>query len=213
MHVRLQTWLPLTIQVCMNGREWLAKAMDRAGCRYERHGNCFTRIDDLGQRRWMKTLNALARRVNIWLAPSAHWDLHGYYWTMREAEFATDVMFHDAPTLQQRYPQLLRHALENFGSEQVLRSLGRRTVDVHFNGDVDTRLTRRVEGTCIKHRVEENSIKMYDNHGSILRIETTINNPRRYKVYPTAGRQGRHVKALSTSPGSSKSVEPPMIAT
>src|SRR2546426_3405193 len=34
MHIRLQTWLPLTIQVCLNGREWLARAMDKAGIRY-----------------------------------------------------------------------------------------------------------------------------------------------------------------------------------
>jgi len=25
MHIRLQTWLPLTMQVCVNGREWLAQ--------------------------------------------------------------------------------------------------------------------------------------------------------------------------------------------
>jgi hypothetical protein len=25
LHVRLQTWLPMTIQVCVNGREWLAR--------------------------------------------------------------------------------------------------------------------------------------------------------------------------------------------
>jgi len=31
MHIRLQTWLALTIQVCVNGREWLAGQMKRAG--------------------------------------------------------------------------------------------------------------------------------------------------------------------------------------
>jgi hypothetical protein len=31
MHVRLQSWLPFSIQVCVNGREWLARQMDRAG--------------------------------------------------------------------------------------------------------------------------------------------------------------------------------------
>src|SRR5207249_7506398 len=40
----------------------------------------------------------------------------------------------------------------------------------------------RVEGVRIKHWVEENSIKMYDKAGSVLRIETTINNTARYKV-------------------------------
>ncbi len=38
MHVRLQTWLPMTIQVCINGREYLARRMDKAGMRYEKRG-------------------------------------------------------------------------------------------------------------------------------------------------------------------------------
>jgi len=46
MHLRLQTWAPFTIQVCINGREWLAREMDRQGIGYQKHDNCFTRIDD-----------------------------------------------------------------------------------------------------------------------------------------------------------------------
>ncbi len=29
MHVRLQTWLPMSIQVCLNGREYLARRLDK----------------------------------------------------------------------------------------------------------------------------------------------------------------------------------------
>ena len=47
MHVRLQTWLPFTIQVCLNGREWLAQQLDRAGISYLKRDNCFTQISDL----------------------------------------------------------------------------------------------------------------------------------------------------------------------
>ena len=45
MYVRLQTWLPMDIQVGVNGREYLACRMDRAGMEYEKRDNCFTRID------------------------------------------------------------------------------------------------------------------------------------------------------------------------
>ena len=44
MHLRLQTWLPFTIQVCINGREWLAGQLDRAGIGYTKVSNCFTRM-------------------------------------------------------------------------------------------------------------------------------------------------------------------------
>jgi hypothetical protein len=37
----------------------------------------------------------------------------------------------------------------------------------------------------IKHRLNRNSIKMYDKQGSVLRVETTINDARDIKVYRT----------------------------
>jgi hypothetical protein len=41
MSSRLQTWLPFPIHIYLNGREWLARQMERAGMRYRRHDNCF----------------------------------------------------------------------------------------------------------------------------------------------------------------------------
>jgi hypothetical protein len=37
MHARIQTWLPFSVQICLNGREWLARSMDLAGLQ-GRHG-------------------------------------------------------------------------------------------------------------------------------------------------------------------------------
>src|SRR5204863_9167085 len=49
MNARIQTWFPFSIQICLNGREWLARQMDQAGIGYRRHDNCFSRIDDYGR--------------------------------------------------------------------------------------------------------------------------------------------------------------------
>jgi hypothetical protein len=192
MHVRLQTWLPMPIQVCLNGREYLARRMERAGMSFEKRENCFVRIDDLPRaqkmldelitRRWQRMLNALARRVNPLMSKSSGMDLWGYYWSIRESEYATDVMFKDATSLQEVYPDLVDHAMKRMDSQDVLRFLGRRT-NSRFKGEVTSDIQVRSEGMRIKHRVEENSIKMYDKQGSVLRIETTINNPRRFKVW------------------------------
>lgn len=46
MHARVQSWFPFTIDFCLNGREWLAKQMDKAGIGYRRRENCFVAIDD-----------------------------------------------------------------------------------------------------------------------------------------------------------------------
>ena len=51
----------------------------------------------------------------------------------------------------------------------------------------------RVEGVRVKHWVEENSIKMYDKAGSVLRVETTINNAQRFKVRRQVIRYGQAV--------------------
>jgi hypothetical protein len=35
LHLRLQTWFPFLIQICLNGHEWLARQMDRCGMRHQ----------------------------------------------------------------------------------------------------------------------------------------------------------------------------------
>ena len=197
MHVRLATWLPFGIQVCLNGREYLARRMRRAGIGFEQRDNCFVRIDDLPaaqammdqlvQRKWERPLSAWARRVNP--LPRAL-GLYGYYWSIRESEYATDVMFKDAAALAGLYPSLVDHAVKWFGCGDVLRFLGRRVKASRFAGEVTTSLLQRGEGVRVKHRAEENSIKMYDKQGSVLRIETTINNVRRFKVRRMTTRKG-----------------------
>ena len=200
MHVRLQTWLPFTMHVCINGREYLARRMDKAGISYERRENCFTRIDNLPKaqaildglttRRWCGFLDALAKRVNPWLDRRAGLDLRSYYWTVRQGEYATDVMFKDDQALAEIYPSLVNHAIEQFSSRDVLRFLGRR-ITPRFTGEITSDIVHRHEGIRVKHRVQENSIKMYDKQGSVLRIETTINNPHRFHVRRMVTRKGQ----------------------
>jgi len=73
------------------------------------------------------------------------------------------------------------HAIKRFDSRDVLRFLGRRT-NSRFNGEVSSSLLTRSEGVRVKHWLQENSIKRYDKQGSVLRVETTVNNARRFKV-------------------------------
>ena len=45
MSARIQTWFPFRIQICVNGREWLARSMDAAGLHYLQRDNCFTWLE------------------------------------------------------------------------------------------------------------------------------------------------------------------------
>ncbi len=203
MHVRLQTWLPCTLQVCVNGREWLARQMTRAGLAYEQADNAFvhlanpTRAQALADRLldwpWGRFLQRFARHVNPWAHTKAA-ALNPYYWSIRQSEYATDVVFRDAATRDARYPRLLHHALEHFGAEDVLRFLGR-PMPGAFRGQASATLQQRPEGRRIKHWIDENSIKMYDKADRLLRIEMTMNNPRRFRVRRACQRRGRRVMA------------------
>jgi len=199
MHVRLQTWLPLTLQVCINGRTWLAQHLTRAKIACTQVDNCFTAIadvaraqtlaDDLIDWPWEQWLRRLGQWVNPWVKPTEGL-FHDYYWSVRQSEYATDMMFRNAAAVEAIYPALLRHGIETFHSEDVLRFLGHRP-STSFTREVHSDLQRRREGVRIKHWVNENSIKMYDKAGSVLRIETTINAADRFKVRRRRPSDGR----------------------
>jgi hypothetical protein len=51
-HVRLQTWIPFGVTICLNGRHWLEKQLRAAKLNYVKDGNCFPWLEDAaaGQR-------------------------------------------------------------------------------------------------------------------------------------------------------------------
>jgi hypothetical protein len=189
MHVRLQTWLPLTVQVYVNGREWLARQLTAAGLAFDQCDNAViprdvtqTRAisDRLQAFAWEPWLTRYAARVNPWIGGPAGL-FRGYYWSVRESEFATDVIFATPADLQAIYPRLLHHAIEHFTTGDLLRFLGR-VVPGRFQGEAHSTLVHRPEGVRIRHWLDENSIKMYDKAERLLRVEMTLNNPDRFKV-------------------------------
>jgi hypothetical protein len=198
MNVRLQTWLPFTMHLCLNGREWLARDMDRAGLGYVRRDNCFTHLQDAHKAqalmdrqlhtRWRPMLDQIAGAANPVLARVLAKFPVSYYWSAQESEWATDVLFKDAATLGRLYPGLIRHGMQSLGGSDVMRFLGQKLtaageINRNFTGEVVSDLKRRPEGMRLKHRVRGNWVKMYDKQGSVLRVETVITEPREMKVY------------------------------
>jgi hypothetical protein len=49
LHLRLQTWFPFAIHLCLNGCHWLARQLDQADIGYVQRENCFTWIQDIPQ--------------------------------------------------------------------------------------------------------------------------------------------------------------------
>lgn len=215
MSARIQTWFPFAMQVCMNGREWLARQMQAAGVEYLRHDNCFPWISDYAaaqnlaeqqlRMNWEKFLAGIVTRLNpIHEQIFARFRV-AYYWSVHQSEWATDVVFRERSELRRIYSQTLRHAMVTFDSPHVLRFLGRRVagerVPASFAGQVSSDVREREEGVRIKHWLNQNSIKLYDKaytaEGSVLRAEMTMNDARDFRAYrrkegdPTGPRQWR----------------------
>jgi hypothetical protein len=168
--ISLQSWFPFDIQVYVNGREWLARQLDQCGIAYKRYDNKLTDIADLPtaqtlcerftQRKWLRVLNAFARRIHPFLGDLRKTGMGGYYWTLAQAEYATDVFFRDRDTLEALLPALMDTSMSVFSAEDVLRFLGRKPHG-NFQGQVTSDRKKRPEGRRVKHRMKGNSIKWY----------------------------------------------------
>ena len=102
---------------------------------------------------------------------------------MDQCELATDIMFKKRPFLEDIYPSLVGHAFYDFSCTDVFTFMGRRP-DPRFQGEAVSDYKERPIGCRVKFKLKSNSVKMY-NKCSVLRIETTINNPREFKVFGT----------------------------
>jgi hypothetical protein len=174
--------------------------MTAEGLEFVQQDNCFTWMSDFQRAQqlaelqlrtnWAATLDALIAQVHP-VQANLFPDGWPYYWSGEQTEWATDIAFRSPAELARYYPHLVRHAVFNLSCADVLRFLGRRVTAngcVHgkFKGEVRTDLKARPEGIRVKHTVDQNWLKMYDKQGSVLRVETTINNPAPFKVYRPA---------------------------
>ena len=191
MFVKIQTWFPFNIQVYINGREFMKHVFDKNSITYECYDNSFTDISDpvkaqelaekFDSKKLSKQLDVFARSINPFLDAVQNTFGQGYHWCVNQCEFATDVMFKERSFLEDIYPSLVGHAFYDFTCTDVFTFMGRKP-DPRFHGEAVSDYKDRPVGCRVKFKLKSNSIKMYDKC-SVLRIETTINDPREFKVY------------------------------
>lgn len=203
MHVRIQSWLPYTIQIYINGHEYLKRALTDSGITFRGYENSISWVSDIDKaqqladklenKKWDRFFDVIANRINPLLAKIVAIFGSGYKWCLYQGEYATDVLYKSREKLEGIFPQLLEHSSLFKGGEDILTFFGRK-VHGNFKGEVITDRKRFSQGFRVKHRLAKNSIKMYDKD-NVLRIETTINNPKVFKIYKTVTRKGQQTKA------------------
>jgi hypothetical protein len=105
-----------------------------------------------------------------------------------QSEWATDFVYHSADDLALWYPRFIQHGILNLSCKDVMRYLGKKVPDNGYGsltGESKIDLRTRADGTRLKFWYNSNALKFYDKEKIALRIETTINNPKEYKVFRT----------------------------
>src|SRR5437867_6631722 len=132
IHVRIQTWFPMPIQIDINGHEWLARKLEANGIRYTKYENAFLWIQDMGRAQkfadrfanlnWPKILSKYAKLVTPQMQDILQDSQH--YWVTAQSELSTDILFKSRRHLSELYPELLSHGTLCFGAKEVMHFLG-----------------------------------------------------------------------------------------
>lgn len=203
MNIRLQTWFPYHIQIALNGREWLRRSLEKAGINFVVRGNKFLHIDDYARAqrlldrqldtRWKRMLEGFL--ADAFPAKNAILGPHlSYYWTLWESEWATDFIFRSPQDIAPIADSLLRHAFMTGTGQRVLRYLDRPlkqdgTPRANMNHEVTSRLLDFHDGLRVRHWVDTNSVKGY-NELNVFRAEMTMNQPGMFRVHRHTQGQG-----------------------
>jgi hypothetical protein len=197
-YVRIQSWFPFSVRVGLNGRQWLYRQLEHRGIDFKRQGNLLLEVanseqaqamlDEQSHTDWPSLLQELVQPIHpLWtyLHETARTP---YYWMTEQSEWASDFVFRSASDLACWYPRWIRHGIATLSCKDVLRYLGKKVPANGLGGctqEAKIDLRTRSEGTRLKFWYGTNSLKIYDKEARALRIETTINDPKGFKVFRT----------------------------
>jgi uncharacterized protein YdcH (DUF465 family) len=190
--MRVPTWAPFRIQFYCNGHNWLANQLKEENISYDQVDNTFVNIanfpraQELSDAFPVKILHQELNRLALLYCPAIKHFMdtypEPYHWSMAQVEYSTDIVFKSQKDLASLYSVLVRTAIHAVKADNVATFLGRK-LHSNYEGEVGNNFHTRIEGTRIKHHMGWASIKMYDKHGIVLRIETTVNDVTFFKHY------------------------------
>jgi DNA-binding HxlR family transcriptional regulator len=180
-YLRVPTWCPFRLQFYCNGHSWLESKLIANGIGYAMADNAFIRIDDFARAQLLSDqlkpddLHRILDRYARMCCPVQEEFGQQYHWSLMQTEYSTDLMFRSDAILSTLYGELSRQAVLAVKAEQVSSFLGKK-ITPQLAQELGSRLSTRIEGTCIKHRMGSASVKIYDKFKRVLRIETTTND-------------------------------------
>jgi hypothetical protein len=180
-YLRVPTWCPFRLQFYCNGHSWLETKLIANGIDYAMADNAFIRIADFARAQALADqlkpddLHRILDRYAKMCCPVQEVFGQQYHWSLMQTEYSTDLAFRSDVVLSALYGDISRQAVLAVKAEQVSSFLGKK-VTPQLAQELGTRLSTRIEGTCVKHYMGSASIKIYDKFQRALRIETTTND-------------------------------------
>jgi len=187
-YLRVPTWCPFRLQFYFNGHNWLANQLKQHGIPYTMLDNAFVQIADYAVANQLANafdMDILHQRLDEFAqryCPVVSDLKLTYYWSIMQAEYATDLVFKNRNTLPAFYPHLLETLTHAVKPADIATFLGRK-LNGNYQGEMGNRFNQRWIGTRLKHQMGPVSIKMYDKFNLILRLETTVNKVSFFKQY------------------------------
>jgi len=187
-YLRVPTWSPFRLQFYFNGHNALAAQLRQEEIDFEQIDNAFLRIADFDRANELAAafdIKALHHKLDALAelyCPAVKQLELSYSWSIMQAEYATDIVFKNQPTLQAIYPHLLESLIQVVKPTDIASFLGRK-LHGNYQDEMGNRLNKRWLGTRLKHQMGPVSIKMYDKFNIILRIETTVNKVNFFQQY------------------------------
>ena len=178
---------------------WRARCSAK-GVEFVQEDNAFVRIADMQRAQALANafspdvLHQRLKRYAHWLCPVADvFAQDDWHWSIRQAEYSTDLMFRSRDILVPLYDALSRQAVLAADAPRVAGFLGKK-ITPQLAQEIGSRLSTRIEGRCIKHYMGAAGVKVYDKFSRVLRVETTVNDVSFFKHH----RRVEHKAAATT---------------
>lgn len=177
--LRVPTWAPFRLMFYCNGHNWLANHLRNNQIDFKQLDNVFIQLEDwtkvqsLADKFPVERLHQALDRFAKQFCPVVRHFPNTYHWSLKEAEYATDIVFKTKESLQPIYENLVRTAIHAVKPDNVATFLGKK-LDGRYQAELGNDFHTRIQGTRIKHYMGPASIKIYDKFGLVLRIETTV---------------------------------------
>jgi len=184
--LKISSSLPFHCQFYCNGHWYLRRQLDKKKISYKMQDNAFLKINNIS---YVESLikdfkgSIINERIKYWMDKWFRFDkgerstcssLLEHNWYTSQCEVCSNVVFKNKPYFERLHDKILEKH-HNLGTPDSLSKL----FDLKRERK-QSKSTNKVyhQKACSKHWIQGNSIKMYNKGGYLLRVETTINNPR-----------------------------------